>query len=205
MAKVKGKARRGSDGNVTFDLGESLERRLRQGGMAGKDPAGARTGLGYRPGWGFQKPTLGAKLGIPERVQTGRVLGGGLLGAVGNSILRRVTPGLIGSDSELAVDGLNALAGIVPFFFVRNDMTVGIALPGVLRLAFDLTDVGLDALGMAKPSLQGERRWVPRVPQNPAAQMRGNLQNLHGRLNAPRAQAPQAGWPRPVRMLQAAQ
>lgn len=203
MAKVKAKARRDSSGNVTFDLGEQLERRLRQGGMAGKGPGERALGL-RGPGWGFGKPTLGARLGIPQRIDTGKALGGGLLGAVGNRLLRRVTPGILGTDSELAVDGVNALAGIVPFVISKNDMTVGIALPGILQLAFDLTDVGLDALGLTKPALAGDRPWARRPIQNPAAgQYRQNLANLQGRLQAPAR--PQAQWPRPVRVLQPAQ
>ena len=205
MGKVKGKASRGPDGNVTIDLGEALERRLREGGMAGAHGRG----LGARPhgmgahGWGFSAPSLGAKLGIPTHVNTGRMVGGGLLGAVGNRLLRRVTPSILGTDSELAVDGVNALVGVVPFFFAKNDMTVGIALPGVLQLAFDLADAGLDALGMTKPALQGDRRYLPRQAPSPAAAVRERLQNLRGAL-APRAAQPAAWQPRPVRVLQPA-
>lgn len=202
MAKVKGKASRGPDGNVTFDLGEALERRLREGGMAGGKLGARSAGMGAH-GWGFSSPSLGAKLGIPTHVNTGRMVGGGLIGAVANRILRRVAPSILGTDSELAVDGVNALAGIVPFFFAKNDMTVGIALPGVLQLAFDLADAGLDALGMAKPALQGDRRYLPRAAGNPAAAVRDRLQNLRGSLSQ-RAAAPSAWQGRPVRVLQPA-
>jgi len=201
MAKVKGKSSRGPDGNVTFDLGEALERRLREGGMAGGKLGARPTGMGAH-GWGFSGPSLGQKLGIPTHVNTGRMVGGGLLGAVGNRILRRVTPTILGTNSELAVDGVNALAGVVPFFFAKNDMTVGIALPGVLQLAFDLADAGLDALGMTKPALAGDQRY-PRAAANPAAAVRDRLQHLRGAL-APRAAQPGAWQPRPVRVLQPA-
>lgn len=199
MSKKKGKAGRTRPGNVTLDLGETLERRLAGGGMAGGKNYRPGMGAPWRPPWAQEGQTLGAKLGLSRNVNLGRAMGGAALGALGNRVLRRVTPGIIGSNSELLVDGLNAFAGIVPLFFKRNDVTYGIAIPGVLQVAFDLADAGLDMIGVAKPALEGSRGPV-RVAGNPAGRQR--LIDMRNRLRPQVAGAqPFAGGQRPLRVV----
>lgn len=195
MAKKTAKAGRATAGNVEYDLGEEVERKLRAGGLAGSRPGHVRPGMygGYRPfyaGSGSGHWALGAKLGIPRQVNTGKFLGGGLLGSVGTRILRRVVPGLLGTDSQLAVDGVNAVALALPFLFKRNDLTVGIAAPAVFQLAFDLADWGLDAVGLDKPSLSG---GLPRGVHGPSGNPR--LRNVYQRMQPPQQRAAFAGQP----------
>ncbi len=174
MVQKNGKAGRTSQGNVTIDLGESLERRLAAGGMAGGKGKG-KASLGGAPKW---KPpwageSLGAKFGLTKSVHLGKMLGGAALGAIGNRVLRRATPGIVGSDSELLVDGINALVGVVPLFFkaTRNEVTYGVAIPGLVQVAFDLTDAGLDMVGVAPVALVGARKPARIAgPQGGAAQ-----------------------------------
>lgn len=158
MGQKQKTAGRTSPGNVTIDLGESLERRLAAGGMAGGKGKGNHPGsYKWKPPWAGA--SLGDKLGLSRQVHLGKMMGGAALGALGNRVLRRVTPGVVGSNSEILVDGINAAVGIIPLLFkqTRNEVTYGIAIPGLIQVAFDLTDAGLDMVGVAKPALEGTR------------------------------------------------
>lgn len=161
MSKAKVAGRK-ANGNVTIDLGETIEKKLRTAGMAGRgrsSRAGYRPGMfGYRP-WSHSSGKLGWKLGdmlkLPSNLSPKDTLTGAVIGTVGNRILRFLTPRVLGTNSQIMVDAVNFGVGLVPYLVQRNSMTVGIALPGLVYLAGDLADWALDKVGVlgARPAL----------------------------------------------------
>jgi len=165
MAKAKAKeAGRKANGNVTIDLGEAMEKRLRSAGMAG-----SKSSKGYRPGkFGSYRPSfaggglgkrweLGAKIGLPATLNGKDAVTGALVGTLGNRVLRFVTPKVTGLTGEIAVNAINFGVGIVPFLAKPNSMTVGIGLPGLVYLAGSLADYALDRIKIlgVRPPLSG--------------------------------------------------
>lgn len=208
--KGAGRSQSGS-GNVTIDLGESIERKLRSAGLSGGAsrhphrpgsyrPGGYRPGMfgGYRPWYAsrysslgdrFNRWTLGAKLGLPSETKTSELLTGSLLGIAGNRALVRVTPELIASRSKLLHEGIAFGAGLIPLLVKRNSMTVGVAIPGLVFFGGSLVDWLLDMVGMPKPALQGTAPG--RSGADAAWSARQKLANIQSRMNQP-AQAQSA-------------
>lgn len=160
MAKAKTAGHKPANGNITVDLGEAIEKRLRGTGMSGSK----KGSKGYRPGkFGSYRPAfasgklsgrweLGAKIGLPATLNAKDAVTGALVGTVGNRVLRMVTPKVTKLTNPIAVDAINFGVGIVPFLAKPNSMTVGIAIPGLVYLAGSLADYAID-----KTALLGER------------------------------------------------
>jgi hypothetical protein len=140
-------------------------------------------GAGWRPGYASTQWTLGAKLGIPEQLNTGQALGGTLIGTLGNRLLVRVVPGVVNLNSKLAVEAIAFGIGLIPFLAKRNSITTGVALPGVVFLAGSLADYAYDLVGVAKPVLSGAKVGAPAGDQAAAARQR--LQALQSRIQRP--------------------
>lgn len=165
MSKQKGAGRQGQSGNVVFDLGEEAYRaRSRSDMSGGRGPlAGTyRPGAfsaGYRPwyarGQGGSAWNLGQRFGIPERLDSNQTLTGALLGTLGNRLVVRVVPQVLGTSSRLAAEAVAFGVGLIPFLANRNSWTAGVALPGLVFLAGALSEVALDAVGLPRPVLAG--------------------------------------------------
>lgn len=196
----KSAGRSAGTGNVTIDLGEAIDKKLRSAGMAGRGaltrpqyrPGGHRPGGLYRPGmYGGYRPWyasqfgggrlgLGAVLGLPESVNTTKMLTGALLGIAGNRALVRVTPELISTGSKLVHEAIAFGVGIIPLLVKRNDMTVGVALPGLVFFGGSIADWALDAVGVRRPALQGA--GVPRAGHDAALAARERLAAMRSRV-----------------------
>lgn len=199
----KGAGRHAGTGNVTIDLGEEIDKKLRAAVGADRPsyrPGGYRPGQ-YRPGmFGGYRPwyasshggrwNLGDKLGLPETMVTSQALTGALLGIVGSRALLRVTPEVIASSSRLAHEAIAFAVGLVPLLIKRNSMTMGVALPGFVFLGGALVDWGLDSVGVRRPVLSGGAR----SGQDAALSARQKLEALRGRMANP----PQGSLPRVV-------
>jgi hypothetical protein len=212
---------RGS-GNVTIDLGEAIDRKLRAAGLraeVGKSRPGGgaayrpgtfggyRPGMfgGYRPSW-HSRPWLGqeaaavARYGIIPaaiaQVKTTEVLTGVGLGILGNRALIRLTPLLIKNNSKILHEGLGFLAGIVPMFFKRNATTLGVALPGAVMLGVSLVDLFYNAV-LGNPTELTGALGAPRADAAMAARQR--LAAIQQRINL--AQAQPAGFQRPAQRV----
>jgi hypothetical protein len=132
---------------------------------------GYRPGMygGYRPSWanrfssgmGAGNWKLGEMLKLPESLRTSGkdLLVGGLVGTVANRIVCWVVPGLVKTQSKLAVEAIGFAAGLIPYLVKQNAMTVGVALPGLFFLAGALTEWGIGKTNLlgAKPALSGSQ------------------------------------------------
>lgn len=198
----KGAGRSAGTGNVTIDLGEAIDKKLRSAGMAGRGaltrpqyrPGGQRPGGGmYRPGmYGGYRPWyasqfgsgrfgLGGVLGLPSTVQnTTKMLTGALLGIAGNRALVRVTPELIATGSRVVHEAIAFGVGLIPLLAKKNDMTLGVALPGFVFLAGSVADWALDTVGVRRPALQGA--GSPRGGHDAALAARQRLEAMRQRV-----------------------
>lgn len=203
----KGAGRDGK-GNVTIDLGETIEKKLRAASMSGGAGKGSlsrpgyRSG-GYRPGmYGGYRPwyasrfsssggnwALGQRLGLPESLKTSDALTGIGLGIAGGRALVRVTPDIIKTDSKLAHEAIAFGVGLVPLLAKRNSLTMGVALPGAVFLGGAVVDWLLDQVGMVKPALRGS--GAPRQGADAALAARQKLADIQARIRP-------AGAPRVV-------
>lgn len=179
----KSAGRSADAGNVTIDLGEEIDKKLRTAIGSRSNKLSVRRS-GYRPGmFGGYRPfhassgrsMLGAKgLGLPERLETGAFLTGGVIGLIANRALIRLTPGLIGTSAfwnEVTVAAL----GILPLFVKRNSTTMGVALPGVVFVASQIVNAGLNAIGVQQVAgMSGN--------QNAALSARQKLADIQARL-----------------------
>ncbi len=175
-AKGAGKTSGSKDGNVTIDLGEVVEKKLREAGMraevgksaaASKGSAKPSTFGSFTPGmfggnrpWfmRFGRPWLGQEAAavaerrftlIPasmQQVKTGEVLTGLGLGILGNRSLVRLTPYLWPNDSKLLHEGLAFVVGLIPMLFKRNGTTLGGAAVGAVMFGGALVDKLLTAI-----------------------------------------------------------
>lgn len=225
MKKKPHKAGQSSSGsgNVTIDLGEKIEAKLRQAGMAGtgmgakasSKPGGYRPG-GYRPGmFGSYRPWYASRwsalgggsqlgkmmLGLPETVNTGKMLTGSLLGIAANRALVRLSPYVIQNPSRLLHEAIAFVVGMVPYVVKRDSpVALGVAVPGFVFLGGALVDSLFDYVGFKPPrALEG-----PRPQQGHAGggggQMaaRQRLANLQTRMAQHAQGAPRAAAPRVV-------
>lgn len=201
-------------GNVTIDLGETIEKKLLAAGLRtdlGKSPAlrtgnlkggpvGARgTGLfgGYRPWYDrFGRPSMGETTAskvfnlIPtaiRQVQTHQLLGGLGLGILGNRTLVRLTPRLVNTNSKLLVEGIAFLAGLVPLMFSRNAYTMGTAIPGAIMLASTIVDRGLDMVGLGAVPGAELRGAASGQGASSASAARQKLASIQNRINVAQA------------------
>ena len=178
-----GRAPSGS-GNVTIDLGEKIEAKLRQTSMAGAKPSSSKLANrpgsyrpgGYRPGmFGGYRPwyasrwnmgegkTIADRLGFPRETRVSGVLTGTLVGIGVNRALVRLSPMLIKNDSKLLHEGIAFVAGLVPFLVKRQSaMALGVAVPGFIYLGGTLVDALFDYIGWVSPALQGAQRPTQR-------------------------------------------
>lgn len=165
----KGAGRSAGTGNVTIDLGEEIDRKLRaavgRGPVRPYRPGGYRPGL-YRPGmFGGYRPwyasgvggrwALGDKLGIPESLKTSQVLGGLLLGILGGRGLVRLTAEVIRTDSRIAHEAIAFGVGLIPLLVTRHSLAIGAGIPGFVFLGGAIADWMLDAVGVKRPMLTG--------------------------------------------------
>jgi hypothetical protein len=203
-------------GNITVDLGEAIDKRLRSAiGEARKEPAkmagGYRPGMfnGYRPGAGrpgFGRPALGGgfrpwyqgresrfgslglgKLGIQSETKTWDLLTGMGIGVVGNRALLRVSPNLIQMKNPLLHNAIAFVVGVIPALVKQNSITLGVAVPGAVYLAGSMVDWALSAIGIAQPSL-GSSQGATRHGVDAALAARERLAQIQ-RSVAPRAVA----------------
>ncbi len=179
-----------AEGNVThIDLGEKFDSMLRDealklAGTKGKSAKGARSG-GYRPGmYGGYRPGMsgyrpwhpsrmsGGKLGALMRLPGGiretskDLFTGGLIGTAGNRVLAWVAPGILKTNSKLAVEAVAFGVTLVPYVVKQNVTTFGIALPGFFFFLGALADSAIGATDLlgAPPVLSGPQR-TQRSPQ----------------------------------------
>lgn len=164
----------------------------RPGGMVRSPFRRPMLGAGWRPGYAASQWTLGAKLGIPEQLNTGQMLGGSLLGVLGNRLLVRVTPGIVNLNSRLAVEAIAFGVGLIPFLAKRNSLTTGVAVPGLVFLAGSLADYAYDLVGVAKPALSGAKVGAQQPAVDQASAARQRLQALQSRLRRPVVSGTQA-------------
>lgn len=213
MKTKKGAGRKPQSGNIVLDLGEEAWRaRDRQGMSGGAGPSGRehgrpQSGLGrFRPWWAGRREgggtwELGRRMMIPERLETSQALTGALVGTVGNRVVVRLVPQILGTTSRLAAEAVAFGVGLIPFLAQRNSMTTGVALPGLLFLAGALSDFALDAVGLQRPVLAGlgeSRRAIGAMESALAA--RQKLAEIQGRIRQPAPQygAPQYGAQQPA-------
>lgn len=211
MKKASGAGRK-TDGNITIDLGEKIDQKLRSAAGSGKREGLGRPWLsrpgarpsGYRPGmYGFGsfrpwyasaqkgKFDLGRILKYPESVSTNNALSGVAIGTVANRLLARLVPTVLPMvKSKLATDAINFGLGLIPALAKPNSMTVGVAIPGLVVLASDLTDWLLDWLKMPSPVLSGSLGDT-RGGVDHALAARQRLAEVQSRINrqAPQPQA----------------
>lgn len=210
MKKGSGAGRK-TDGNITIDLGEKIDQTIRSASASGKRGLGrpwlsrpgaaARQG-GYRPGmYGFGsfrpwyasankgKFDLGRIMKYPESVSTNNALTGVALGTAANRLLARLVPTVLPMvKSKLATDAINFGLGLIPALAKPNSMTVGVAIPGLVVLAADVTDWLLDWLKMPAPVLSGSLGDARGSAGN-AVDARARLAEVQARINrAPQGQ-----------------
>lgn len=207
MAKL---AKSKSEGNVTVvDLGEEvgkslnrrIDRKLKAAGVVGKEkmagPMSSYRSGGYRPGMFGYRPwyadkqghAMGASyaekmrgLSRPNLMQLGI---GGLIGALGNRALVRVTPDVVKTDSALAHNAIAFVVGLVPVLAKPNSYTLGVAIPGAAVLMLSLFDYAMDYVGIKKPALRGPVAGAPRASIDAAVAARQKLADVHNRMNHP--------------------
>jgi len=173
------------NGNITVDLGEAIDRKLRSAmgkekperasiGYSGgfRPSVGFRSG-GYRPGmygwkpYGAERPSrfggsinrwrLGdaSPFGISRQVSTMQGLTGIGIGLVFNRALMRVSPSIVKTSNLIAHTGIAFAVGLIPVFIKQNSVTLGVALPGAIYLGGSIIDWALDSVGIAHPALSG--------------------------------------------------
>jgi len=208
-SKSKG-AGRASSGNVTVDLGEAIEKKIRDAGLRRTEVAGVPPSLRgrYRPGmfgqyrpwlgrFGGGRPWLGQDTMAPARrfniipvevqtVKTSSVLTGIGLGLVGNRALVRVTPMLWQNDSKLLHEGIAFVATLLPMLFKRTATTVGVAIPGLVFLGGSLVDLVMNAVGVPQKALKGSEGSARIGDASMAARQR--LAAIQQKIQAPQPQ-----------------
>lgn len=196
-AKKKTAASKGN-GNITVDLGEAIDRKLRS--VMGKAPAADKAAMGspYRPGmfgwkpYGSERPsrfggsinrwTLGdsGPLGLKREVNVMGALTGVGVGIIGNRAIMRVSPSIVKTDNVLAHSAIAFVVGLIPVFVKQNAVTIGVAIPGAVYLGGSIVDWGFDLIGISKPALRGASAEGQGI--NRAIQARQRLVDLQGKI-----------------------
>ncbi|HXX92353.1 MAG TPA: hypothetical protein VEN81_01890 [Planctomycetota bacterium] len=207
-----------TNGNITVDLGEAIDRKLRS--AMGKDKperesigysGGFRPG-GYRPGmygwkpYGAERPSrfggsinrwrLGdsSPFGISRQVSTMQGLTGIGIGLVFNRALMRVSPSIVKTSNLIAHSGIAFVVGLIPVLVKQNSVTLGVALPGAVYLGGSIIDWALDSVGIARPALSGSAPLAggaaPAAGVGQAIQARQRLVDLQNKIRPAQAAAP---------------
>ena len=187
------------NGNITVDLGEAIDRKLRSV-MGKNEPEKKGMGSSYRPGmfgwkpYGGDRPsrfggsigrwTLGDRgpLGLPREANTIGTLTGLGVGIIGNRALMRVSPSIVKSDNAIAHNAIAFAVGLIPLFVKQNAVTLGVALPGAVYLGGAIVDAGFDAVGISRPALRGAEGAGQGINRAIAARQR--LQDIQSRMPA---------------------
>lgn len=166
-----------------------------EGQYGGYKPGGYRPGMfgdrPYRPWYADKRPGMGASESYASRWRSlmhpnlGHMLVGGLVGAIGNVALMRVTPDLVKTDLGLVHSGLAFVGGLIPVLARPNSYTLGAAAPGTFLLAVSLFNYALDGIGVKKPALRGSEGPVPQKGIENSVAVRAKLQEVHGRMSNP--------------------
>ena len=212
----KSQKRDAAEGNVTtIDFGEKFDSLVRDqalklaghgkgrsgSGKPARSSSGYRPGMygGYRPGMGSYRPwhpsrmsggKLGALLKLPEgiREKGQELFTGGLIGTAGNRILAWVAPGILKTNSKLAVEAVSFGVTLIPYVVKQNATTFGIALPGFFFFLGALADSAIGATDLlgAKPALTGPQRQRPaHSHQEAALAARRKLAEAQARMQRP--------------------
>ncbi len=212
-----------TEGNVTtIDLGEKFdsvirEEALKLAGTKGKGASKSAHSGAYRPGmYGGHRPGMsgyrpwhpssmsGGKLGALMKLPSGiretskALFTGGVIGTAGNRVLAWVAPGILKTDSKLAVEAMAFGVTLIPYFVKQNVTTFGIALPGFFFFLGALVDSGIgatDVLG-PKPALAGPQRSQPSHQEAVLAAKR-KLAEAHQRMQRPVMQGARPVMARP--------
>ncbi len=166
-------------------------------------PGSYRPGMygGHRPGMGSYKPwyasrmgagdwKLGAMMRLPEGIKSAskELFTGGLIGTAGNRVLAWVAPGILKTQSKLAVEAVAFGVTLIPYVVKQNVTTFGIALPGFFFFLGALADSAIGATNLlgAKPNLsapQGQRSQ--HTHQEAVLAARRKLAEAQGRMQRP--------------------
>jgi hypothetical protein len=215
MAKLAKSKSKKDSGNVTVvDLGEEVDKhmnrridqKLQAAGVVGKGSKETMAGsFGYRP-WYADKGSsskYGHLMGSSysdrwkglSRPNLGHLAIGAGIGVLGNAALVRVTPDLVKTDSALAHDAIAFVVGLIPVFAKPNSYTLGVAVPGAIKLGLSICSYGLDALGVKKPALSGAAPAAPRVGMDAARAAQQKLAAVHQAMQRPAVPAAAASAP----------
>ncbi len=216
----------GAEGNVTtIDFGEKFDGLIRDEALrlAGKPGKGASKGTrsgGYRPGmYGGHRPGMsgyrpwhpsrmsGGKLGALMRLPAGiretskDLFTGGLIGTAGNRVLAWVAPGILKTNSKLAVEAVAFGVTLIPYVVKQNVTTFGIALPGFFFFIGALADSAISATDLLgpKPALGGPQRTQRSQQPHETAVLaaRRKIQEAQNRMQRPVMQGARPVMARP--------
>jgi hypothetical protein len=162
-----------------------------EGRFGGYKPGGYRPGMfGHRPWYADKRPGMGYADSYASRWRgllhphVGKMTVGGLIGALGNVALMRVTPEVVKTDIGLVHSGLAFVVGLIPVIARPNSYTLGAAVPGAAVLAVSLFNYALDSVGIKKPALRGSDP-VPGASIQSSIDSRSKLQQVHSRMANP--------------------
>lgn len=159
-----------------------------EGRFGGYKPGGYRPGMfGYKPWYADKRPGMGSGESYSSRWRSlmhphlGKMMVGGLIGALETVALMRVTPEIVKTDLGLAHSGLAFVVGLIPVLVRPNSYTLGAAVPGSAVLAVSLFNFALDSIGVKKPALRGAET----ASIESAVAGRQKLQQVHSRMTNP--------------------
>lgn len=167
-------------------------------------PGTYRPGMygGHRPGMGSYKPwyanrmagdwKLGSLMRLPDgvREKSKELFTGGLIGTAGNRVLAWVAPGILKTQSKLAVEAVAFGVTLIPYVVKQNVTTFGIALPGFFFFLGALADSAIGATNLLgpKPNLSGSGAMGQRTQhshQDAVLAARRKLAEAQGRMQRP--------------------
>ncbi len=217
---AKTKSKKDSGNVTVVDLGEEVDKhiirrvdqKLEAAGVVGKASKETMAGSygykagGYRPGMFGYRPWYADKgaskfgtlmgssysdrwKGLSRPNLSHMAIGAGI-GLLGNAALIRVTPDLVKTNSELANDAIAFVVGLIPVIAKPNSYTLGVAVPGAIKLGWSICSYGLDALGVKKPALKGGAPSSPAVGfTDPTRAAQQKLAAVHQAMQRPAAPA----------------
>lgn len=162
------------NGNITVDLGEAIDRKLRSAmGKGAPEKTSIGHSGGYRPGMYGWKPygaertsrfggpinrwSLGgpSPFGISRQLSTMQAVTGISIGLISNRALMRISPAIVKTSNLIAHSAIAFVVGLIPVLIRQNSVTLGVAIPGAVYLGGSIVDWAFDAVGIAKPALSG--------------------------------------------------